>query len=190
MKSTRGNPINGLTCLIDLLYPLAPTGKLLSMKSTSEQKLARALPGHLDHSKLMKLLGYNLAQASIPTSKLFDKHIGDAFQLKRVEFSILMLLASNSDVTAKQLSLAINFAAPHLTVILDKLEARKLIGRTRGEADRRVLYISLTEEGERLVRQIDAVADTMEQEAVRHLTNAERGILLELLKKVAVHRKV
>ena len=117
------------------------------MTSTPDHKLETALPGHLDHSKIMKLLGYNLAQASIPTSKLFDKHIGEVFQLKRVEFSILMLLSSNPEVTAKQLSLAINFAAPHLTVILDKLEDRDLIVRTRGEKDRRVQYIKLTEAG-------------------------------------------
>ena len=138
----------------------------------------------------MKLLGYNLAQASIPTSKLFDKHIGEVFQLKRVEFSILMLLSSNPEVTAKQLSLAINFAAPHLTVILDKLEGRDLIVRTRGEKDRRVQYIKLTETGTQLAAQIDAVADTMEQEALRYLSAGERGILFELLKKIAVHRRV
>lgn len=160
------------------------------MTSSSDPKLETALPGHLDHSKMMKLLGYNLAQASIPTSKLFDKHIGEVFQLKRVEFSILMLLSSNPVVTAKQLSLAINFAAPHLTVILDKLEGRGLIVRTRGEQDRRVQYIKLTEAGVQLVAQIDAVADTMEQEALRHLSMAERGMLFELLKKVAVHRRV
>ncbi len=160
------------------------------MTHSPDHKLETALPGHLDHSKMMKLLGYNLAQASIPTSKLFDKHIGEVFQLKRVEFSILMLLSSNPEVTAKQLSLAINFAAPHLTVILDKLEGRDLIVRVRGEKDRRVQYIKLTEAGARLAAQIDAVADTMEQEALRYLSAGERGILFELLKKIAVHRRV
>ena len=29
------------------------------------------LPGHLDHGRMRKLLGYNLAQAAIPSFKIF-----------------------------------------------------------------------------------------------------------------------
>ena len=41
------------------------------------------------------LLGYNLAQAAIPSLKIFAKRIGEPFQLRRLDFTILMLVAAN-----------------------------------------------------------------------------------------------
>ena len=57
----------------------------------------RALPGGLDHGKMRGLLGYNLAQAAIPSLKIFNKRIGEPFQLRRIDFTILMLVASNPE---------------------------------------------------------------------------------------------
>jgi DNA-binding MarR family transcriptional regulator len=156
----------------------------------SSRALESALPGHLNHGKMMKLLGYHLAQAGIPSNKIFDKHIGSEFSLKRVEFTILMLVWSNQQVTPKSLSQALGIPAPNLTLILDRLEGRALILRSRSETDRRVQYVNLTPQGLDLVVKADALSDTMEQELLKHLTEAERGMLFELLKKVAIHRNV
>lgn len=157
------------------------------MKNT--RVLDPALPGHLDH-RTMKLLGYHLAQASIPTNTAFKKYIGTVFQLNKVEFTILMLVASNETVTPKRLSIAINVPAPNLTIILDNLEKRELIARSRSETDRRVQYVNLTPKGLTMVGEMNAVTDAMEQELLKHLTPAERAMLFELLKKVALHRRV
>ncbi len=160
------------------------------MTSSLPQNLETALPGGLDHSKMMRLLGYNLAQASIPSGKVFEREIGQPLQLRQVEFSILMLLSSNSDVTQKQLSLALNVPAPNLTVILDRMEQRELLERTRSTTDRRVQYVALSRKGTALLRKAEGIAATMERDLLRHLTPAEQGILFELLKKVAIHRRV
>ena len=86
--------------------------------------------GQLDHSKMAKLLGYQLARASIPTDRLFKKHIGSSFLLNKVEFTILMLVSSNQEVTPKRLSNALNVPSPNLTLILDRLEDQGIqIGR-------------------------------------------------------------
>lgn len=148
-----------------------------------------ALPGHLDHGKMSKLLGYNLAQASIPTNNIFKKQIGLGFQLNKLEFTILMLLSSNEEVTSKRLSVALNTPAPNLTLILDRLATRDLIVRVRSEADRRVQKVKLTPEGMLAVKRMEALSDAMELELLGHLTPAERAMLFELLRKVAVHRR-
>jgi hypothetical protein len=87
-----------------------------------------ALPGHLDHGRMKKLLGYNLAQAAIPSFKIFQKRIGEPFQLRRLDFTILMLVAANPGVTQRQMSLALDVSAPRLTLVCDKLEERELLG--------------------------------------------------------------
>ena len=94
-----------------------------------------------------RLLGYNLAQAAIPSLRIFEKRIGEPFQLRRLDFTILMLVASNPQVTQRQISLALDVSAPRLTLVCDKLVERELITRTRSEDDRRKQYIALTRQG-------------------------------------------
>ncbi|MEO8524221.1 MAG: MarR family transcriptional regulator [Caldimonas sp.] len=149
-----------------------------------------ALPGGLDHGRMQKLLGYSLAQAMIPSLRIFSKRIGEPFELRRLDFTILMLVASNPGVTQRQMSLALDVSAPRLTLVCDKLEERELITRTRSEDDRRKQYIALTRRGAVLVKKADLVADGMEKELLGHLTDVERSLLFQLLEKVALHRRV
>jgi DNA-binding MarR family transcriptional regulator len=148
------------------------------------------LPGGLDHSRMQKLLGYNLAQAAIPSFRIFVKRIGEPFQLRRLDFTILMLVAANPGVTQRQMSIALDVSAPRLTLVCDKLEERELITRTRSEDDRRKQFIALTRKGAALVKKAEHVADGMEKELLGHLTEVERTVLFQLLEKVAAHRRV
>lgn len=147
------------------------------------------LPGHLDHVKLINLLGYQLAQATIPTNRIFKTHIEAEFDLNKLEFTILMLAAANDEVTPKRLSSAMNIPGPNLTLILDRLEKRELLQRVRSDLDRRVQYVQLTRKGSALVKKLDGVVAKMEEALLAHLSAAERAMLFELLRKVAVHRR-
>lgn len=144
--------------------------------------------GGLDHRRMQRLLGYNLAQASIPTFAIFDREIGPPLELRQVEYTILVLVDSNSYVTQKKLSLALDIAAPNMTVILDRLVKRELIERTRSEEDRRIQFLKLTEKGRQLNEKACAIADRMEMDLLAHLSEAERAMLFELLQKVSLLR--
>jgi DNA-binding MarR family transcriptional regulator len=147
------------------------------------------LPGGLDHSEMFQLLGYNIAQASIPAFALFDKYIGVPLKLRRTDYTILVLLACNQEVTPKKLSSALSVTGPKLTTILDKLEAREMIKRSRSESDGRVQYLSLTAKGRKTLEKARVASGPMEEDLTRHLTSAEYATLRELLQKVAVHRR-
>jgi DNA-binding MarR family transcriptional regulator len=146
-------------------------------------------PHGVDQSCLAHLIGYHMVQADIPFKRTFFKHIGQPLGLRPVEFTILVLLAHNPGVTAKQLALALAVTAPHITILIDKLSDKGLVARVRSETDRRAHNIHLTPEGERLARRALGVSKTMEQDALRHLSEGERVMLLELLQKVARHRR-
>ena len=148
-----------------------------------------SLPGHVDHGRVERLLGYHLAQASIPTNNIFRTHVGNVFQLNKLEFTILMLVSSNIDVTPKRLSVAMNIPSSNLTLFLDRLEGQHLLSRTRSNEDRRVLHVKLTRSGLALTKKLDVVAGAMEKELLSHLTMAEQAMLFELLRKVAAHRR-
>lgn len=148
-----------------------------------------ASPGGLDQSSMAHLLGYHITQANVPSRKVFMRHIGTPYRLSPVEFTILMLVANNRDATHKQLSQALMVSAPAVTTLLDRLSERGLIARVRNENDRRSHNVRLTRRGAALQREVREISLTMERDLVRHLTGAERALLIELLQKVARGRR-
>jgi DNA-binding MarR family transcriptional regulator len=139
----------------------------------------------LDASCLSHLLGLQLAQAAIPARRVFMRHIGEPMGLRPVEFTILVLVAHNPGVTARQLGQALALAAPAITLLLDRLGERGWLERVRSRADRRTQHLHLTPAGAALAQRAHAVSGTMEHDMLRHLSGAERAMLLELLHKVA-----
>jgi DNA-binding MarR family transcriptional regulator len=141
-------------------------------------------PGELDQSRLMHLVGYAASRASIELKKTFARHLGP-LDLKAVEFSVLVLVASNPQVNQKQLGQALDVSAPNLAVTLDRMVERGWVERVRSTQDRRAQHVHLTARGRELTQQAEKIAATMENASLRMLSPAERALLIELLLKVA-----
>jgi MarR family transcriptional regulator for hemolysin len=146
-------------------------------------------PEGLDQSCMEHLLGYQVTRANISCRKVFSQHIGVPYKLSPVEFTILMLVAHNSDTTQKQLSQALSVSAPNVTALLDRMTERELLTRERNESDRRSQHVRLTGNGAALVRQVRKVSLTMEQDLLRDLSQTELGLLSDLLRRVAQARR-
>lgn len=157
---------------------------------TSRTHPSETPPPTVDQSSLQHLLGYHMAKADIPAKAAFYKYVGEPLKLRHVEFTILMLVKSNPAVTQKQLSQTLAVSAPNITILLDRLVDRGWIERVRSEFDRRVQHIHLTAEGARFAEQSHRASLTCEKEMLKNLTPGEQLMLLELLDKVARHRKV
>ena len=71
--------------------------------------------------------------------------------------------------------------APNATRLMDKLCDKKLIERIRCDHDRRVVYISISEEGLKLLRTID---HNDKLDFLENLTEEEATILSSLLDKL------
>ncbi|HSI58084.1 MAG TPA: MarR family transcriptional regulator [Ideonella sp.] len=145
--------------------------------------------GSLAEAGLHDILGYQLAQASITTAQVFSEQVGDAAQLRPVEFTMLTLIDENPGVSARQLAHALAVTPPNITMWIDRLERRGLVERERSTTDRRAQHIRVTAEGATLARQAVRSLVDGEREAMAALSAAERAMLLELLHKVACARK-
>jgi DNA-binding MarR family transcriptional regulator len=143
----------------------------------------------LEQARMQKLLGYNLAIASATAFKRFDKYAGSVHGLRRVEFTVLVLIDSNPDVTAKKLGNALGIAAPNMTVMLDRLEKRELLRRVKSEADGRAQHVILTRKGRALAAKCERAAAEAEEELLKQFTPAERATLFDLLQRVGAHRR-
>ena len=142
----------------------------------------------LDQSRLSHLVGYAAKRAAVELKKSFNRHM-EPLRLKGVEFSILVLLAGNTDVNQKQLGQALDLSAPNLAVILDRMAERGWVERVRSTVDRRAQIIHLTDAGRSLCERAEAVSQTMEHEALAMLTQAERLLLVELLQRLVSGRR-
>lgn len=146
-------------------------------------------PAGLDQSRLVHLVGYAASRASIELKKSFARNLGP-LGLKAVEFSILVLVATNPEVNQKQLGQALDVSAPNMAITLDRMVERGWVERVRSTLDRRAMLIHLTPAGRDLVQRAEKIAATMEHTALRMLSSAERALLVELLLKVAWGRSV
>ncbi len=82
---------------------------------------------------------------------------------------------------------------PDITRLLNRLEDRGLVERTRAKHDRRVIYGKITAGGLKLLREMDAPIEKYGREMLRHVGQEKLKQLIELLELVrgrkAVHRR-
>jgi DNA-binding MarR family transcriptional regulator len=145
--------------------------------------------GRLAEAKLHYVLGYQLAQAAIVTDNLFVRHAGEPFGLRPVEYTVLTLIDENPGGSLARLARALAVTAPHITAIVDRLETRRLIERTRSEDDRRSQVLHTSTKGAELVRKATQRIVDAEKASLATLSAGEHMMLLELLHKVACARE-
>lgn len=140
-----------------------------------------ALPTHhLDH-----LFGFRLAVAEGASRRLFQQHVGSPYDLRPVEFALLMLLLDSEQASPKQLAQAVQAKAPQVTVMLDRLSERRLVERRRSTTDGRAVQVTLTDEGRAFAQRAHASSKEIEAPLHQRLSAGERAMLRELLDKLA-----
>lgn len=147
--------------------------------------ISRTETPQLSLGALEDILGFHLATATVTTMDTFERHVGTPLGLRKVEYSLLLLLLANGPLSPKRLGRALALSAPNLTLLLDRLQQRDLIRRERSESDRRSHNVVLTDEGLRVAEAGAEAAAPMERELDERLSRAERLMLIELLRKVA-----
>jgi len=82
---------------------------------------------------------------------------------------------------------------PDITRLLNRLEDRGFVGRSRAKHDRRIIYGKITAAGLKLLREMDAPLDKRGREMLRHVSQEKLKQLIDLLElvrcKKAVHRR-
>lgn len=158
-----------------------------SNRSKATRTVAPA--GSLAQGVLADVIGYQIVQAQITTLGLYFRHVGEVLDLRPVEYSLLMLLDANTEVTPKQLAQALELSAPNLTILLDKMQERGLLDRVRSDSDRRSQHVLLTPAGQTLAQRAIELTPLMEADLDHCLSPAEQAMLKELLGKVAGYRR-
>jgi len=82
---------------------------------------------------------------------------------------------------------------PDITRLLNRLEDRGFVERTRARHDRRVIYGKITAAGLKLLREMDSPIEKYSRDMLRHVGQEKLKQLIELLELVrsrkAIHRR-
>ncbi len=98
----------------------------------------------------------------------------------------LLLLQLNDGERRSQAELVDALGIDHSTVtkMLQRLERSGVVERCQSEDDRRVVLVSLTEQGCVARRAVEGVWQALEESTVSMLSERQRAQLLELLRKI------
>ena len=113
------------------------------------------------------------------------------FGLSNEQYNVLRILrgAGESGLPTLEISHRMLSRSPNITRLLDKLIAKKLGRRTRPKEDRRVVIVSLTPQGLKLLAHLDAVVDSV-FDNFPPTTSAEMESLVDVLDRVRGHMAV
>jgi DNA-binding MarR family transcriptional regulator len=136
-------------------------------------------------SPLRDVLGFQLRRAHM----LFAEHWQRSFRDQPVRVTpmlggMLLSLESRPGLTQVALARLMDVEGPTLMQALDKLEGSDLVRRSRRADDRRSYALHLTEAGQRAVADVKRYVPHREAELLTDLSDEERRLLLDLLKRV------
>ena len=100
------------------------------------------------------------------------------------DFAVLEVLLHKGPQSVGEIGRRVDLTSGSITTAIDRLETRGLVARAAHASDRRARVVHLTPEGKARIRHVFATHKEAMDRAARGLSNAERGTLLELLKKL------
>jgi DNA-binding MarR family transcriptional regulator len=97
--------------------------------------------------------------------------------------NMLQMLYKEGTIKVSDLADMLCISPGGLTLQCDKLEERNLIHRDRDEEDRRIVYLKLSEEGEKVVMQITRIKKRLLAKMIKGVSSEQ----LQLLHKLYEH---
>jgi DNA-binding MarR family transcriptional regulator len=120
------------------------------------------------------------------TAEMLVREVTEALRptgLTGTQYNVLRILrgAGEQGITCGQVGERMVTHDPDLTRLMDRLEKRGLIQRSRDERDRRVVLTRITAEGTRLMKELDGTVAAAHKQALGHLGEKKLRALGELL---------
>lgn len=121
----------------------------------------------------------------IRATDLHSKHLEKTVGLTAPQLLLLQILRDKVELTSGDLARRMNLSQATVTTILDRLEKRELVQRTRSVSDKRKVYATLTAAGEVILRQAPM---PLQQHFIRQFQDLhewEQAMILASLQRIA-----
>ena len=139
---------------------------------------APSLAGHVDLRVLSAI------RRIIRSVDLYSRELAAKARVTSPQLVCLLAIADKEKTTATMISRQVFLSPSTIVGILDRLEAKGLVRRERDENDRRVITVTITEEGKRLARSAPSPLQDTLTEALRELPGEEQTKIAESLERI------
>ena len=141
---------------------------------TDRKPKAGSLPeevAHLEMMRTMEALSHRFAQVLKPED------------LSSTQYNVLRILRGSSDgLPCGEISNRMVTRDSDITRLLDRLEKRALVSRSREIKDRRTVWARITPQGLELLARLDEPVRTAHRNALGHLGSKQLNLLSDLLR--------
>jgi DNA-binding MarR family transcriptional regulator len=115
----------------------------------------------------------------------YTKELNKKYNVSAPQVACLLALLEDGPMALSQIARKIMVNSSTLTGIIDRLEQKALVTRTRTSLDRRVITIELTEEGRRVAENAPPPIQLKIVEGLKQLDEGEREQIIQALSKLA-----
>jgi MarR family transcriptional regulator, multiple antibiotic resistance protein MarR len=125
--------------------------------------------------------GFLIANLHHSMRRALDTELASFGDVSSAQWVVMMTLSHQTEVTAANLAKRLNYDPGSMTRLLDRLQDKGLIQRTRLDDDRRCIRIELTEAGRTLAPQLPTAAINAINKSLAGFSAEEHQLLNTLL---------
>lgn len=117
-------------------------------EATCSESAAQAASGSVEFAGLNQLLGYHLRRAQGAAHRDYLAHVGE-LKLTQKQTAVMWLVQGNPGVAQGEIGAALEMDRATTMAVVDRLEARGLLRRSRSRTDGRRRELHVTAAGDR-----------------------------------------
>jgi DNA-binding MarR family transcriptional regulator len=119
-------------------------------------------------------------------NKMTRAHLNELLEtyLPFNEFMVLRLIREQSHQNVSQIAERLSVSCSHITSVSEKLIKKGYLNRMRAEEDRRVVYLELTDTGEKVTTEVEATITEYFHHKLENVTDEEMIVFNRLLTKL------
>ena len=125
-----------------------------------------------------------LIRRLIQAEELYTRELENKYRVSVPQLSCLLALYENGPMPPSQVAKHIMVKSSTVTGIIDRLEQKRLVERSRISSDRRVITIGLTESGRMLAQNSPLPIQERIVDGYKDLPSNEREDIIRALKKL------
>ena len=137
----------------------------------------------IDRGILDDLLGYHLRRAQ---AAVFADFMG-AMAEERItpgQFGVLTLIERNPGLSQSALARVLGIERSTMVAVIDRLEARRLVGRDQSASDRRSYSLALSVQGKALLAKVTPKVRRHEKRVAAGFEPREVALLIDYLRRI------
>jgi DNA-binding MarR family transcriptional regulator len=139
--------------------------------------------GDIDPGMLPELVGFHLRRAQSAMFQHFAANVSGG-EISPGHFGVLVLIETNPGMSQSALALALNVDRSSIVPVINALEGKGLVSRTKKPDDRRTHELNLTAKGKTKLKTFKKLVIRHDSEITSGLTRAEKAALIKGLSRI------